>query len=108
MQLSLEPSMSEEWGFAPPPFKPDEALQRLRRDLREAGLTEREGRFERRGSVIARTAVVAETIEAAVVKKPSRGTPQWQPGKTLKSGADVRDFVNHLKKQLSAWSDDDE
>ena len=47
--------MSDEgWGFAPPPFKPDEALQRLRRDLREAGLLEREGAFERRGLLIAR------------------------------------------------------
>ena len=35
--------MSEEFGFAPPPFKPDEALQKLRRELRELGLTEREG-----------------------------------------------------------------
>lgn len=100
--------MSEEWGFAPPPFKPDEALQRLRRDLREAGLTEREGRFERRGSVIARAAVAAGAIEAAVVEQPSRGSPQWQPTRTLKSSAELRDFVIHLKKQLSAWSDDDE
>lgn len=29
--------MSEDWGFAAPPFKPDEALQRLRRELRVAG-----------------------------------------------------------------------
>jgi hypothetical protein len=72
--------MSEEWGFAPPPFKPDEALQRLRRDLREAGLTEREGRFERRGSAIARTAVVAETI-AAAVKKPSRTARSGSPAR---------------------------
>jgi hypothetical protein len=100
--------MSEEWGFAPPPFKPDEALQRLRRELREAGLTEREGRFERRGSVIARAEMAEGAIETAVVKKPSRGSPPWQPARDLKSSADVRDFVAQLKKQLSAWSDDDE
>ena len=33
--------MAEEWGFAAPAFKVDEALVRLRRDLREAGLVER-------------------------------------------------------------------
>jgi hypothetical protein len=99
--------MSEEWGFAPPPFKADEALQRLRRDLREAGLSERSGQFERRGVAIAKAVAAGDAIDAAIVKKPSRGAPQWQP-RTLKSSADVRDFVTHLKKQLGAWSDDDE
>jgi hypothetical protein len=99
--------MSEEWGFAPPPFKPDEALQRLRRDLREAGLTERGGQFERRGTAIAKAVVNGPEISAAIVKRPSRSSPQWQT-KTLKSSADLRDFVALIKKQLSAWSDDDE
>jgi hypothetical protein len=99
--------MSEEWGFAPAPFKPDEALQRLRRDLREAGLTERGGQFERRGPAIAKAVVSGGEISAAIVKRPSRSSPQWQT-RSLKSSADVRDFVTHLKKQLSAWSDDDE
>ena len=99
--------MSEEWGFAPPPFKPDEALQRLRRDLREAGLTERGGQFERRGTAIAKAEVAGGQISAAIVKRPSRSSPQWQT-KTLKSSAELRDFVTHLKRQLSAWSDDDE
>ncbi len=99
--------MSEEWGFAPPPFKPDEALQRLRRDLRDAGLTERGGQFERRGVAIAKAVVVGGEISASVVKRPSRSSPQWQ-NRTLKSSAELRDFVAQLKKQLSAWSDDDE
>ena len=43
--------------FAPPPFKPDEALQRLKRELRELGLAEREGVFERRGLAIARVRI---------------------------------------------------
>jgi len=99
--------MSEEWGFAPPPFKPDDALQRLRRDLRDAGLTERGGQFDRRGVAIAKAVVAAGEISASVVKRPSRSSPQWQ-NRTLKSSAEVRDFVAQLKKQLSAWSDDDD
>ena len=51
--------MSDEFGFALPPFKPDEALQTLRRELRALGLTEREGRFERRGVLIARCTLSA-------------------------------------------------
>ena len=93
--------------FAPPPFKPDEALQRLRRELRELGLNEREGVFERRGSAIAKAAVDGAGIAAAVVRKPMRSGPEWQ-ARTLKTGADVRDFVADLKKRLAAWSDRDD
>ncbi len=97
----------EEWGFAPPPFKPEEVLQRLRRDLRELGLAEREGVFERRGLAIARAKLEGEAIAAARVKRPSRNSPEWQP-RVLTSGADVRDFVADLKKQLTQWSDRDD
>ena len=99
--------MTEEWGFAAPAFKPDEALQRLRRDLREAGLVERAGVFERRGTAIAKVAAGDGVVDAALVERPSRRSPQWQ-ARALKSGADVRDFVNLVKKQMGAWSQDDE
>jgi hypothetical protein len=99
--------MSEDWGFAPPPFKPDEALQRLRRDLRELGLSEREGRFERGGMAIARVAVDGNALQAATVRRPSRLSPEWQM-RTLKTSADVRDFTAALKRQLATWSDRDD
>jgi hypothetical protein len=98
---------SEEWGFAPPPFKPEEALQRLKRELREAGLTEREGRFERRGMSIAKAVVDGSVIQAAIVRRPSRSSPEWQT-KTLATAAQQRDFVADLKKKLATWSDSDE
>ena len=97
----------DDLGFALPPFKPDDALVGLKRSLRELGLAEREGRFERRGVAIAKAAVADGAIAAAVVKKPSRLSPEWQT-KTLKSGADVRDFVADLKRKLASWSDRDE
>ena len=93
-------------GFAPPPFQAAEALQRLQRELRSLGLKEREGRFERAGLPIARAEVSGDTVSAARVKRPSR-TPEWQ-ARTLRSGADVRDFVADLKKQLALWSDRDD
>lgn len=99
--------MADDWSFVPPPFKPDDALAGLKRSLRELGLAEREDRFERRGVAIARAAVDDGAIAAAVVKKPSRLSPEWQ-AKTLKSGADVRDFVADLKRKLASWSDRDE
>jgi hypothetical protein len=97
----------EGFGFAPPPFRAEEALAQLKRSLRELGLAEREGRFERRGVAIAKAALEGGAIAAAVVRKPSRNSPEWQP-KTLTSGAHVRGFVADLKSKLASWSDRDE
>jgi hypothetical protein len=91
-------------GFAAPAFKAEEALQRLRRELRDLGLSEREGRFERRGQVIARATGDAAALKVAVVKRPGR-SPEWQPERLLRSSADVRDFVGALKTNLARWTD---
>lgn len=96
----------EEWGFAPPPFKADEALQRLKRDLRELGLTERSGVWERRGQAIAKAAVRGDVIEAQRVKRPGR-SPEWVVT-TLKQSAHLRDWVAELKRQLAGWTDRDD
>ena len=98
---------TDDIGVSLPPFKPDEALPTLKRDLRALGLTEREGRFERRGTPIARAAVDGAVIKAARVTRPSRSSPEWLE-KTLRSSADLRDFVADLKKQLAQWSDRDD
>ena len=99
--------MAEDFGFATPPFNPDEALQRLQRELRALGLTERDGRFERRGLPIARAGVDGNTVRAARVKRPSRTSPEWVE-RPLRSSTDARDFVADLKKQLAQWSDRDD
>ena len=99
--------MSDDFGFAPPAFKPDEALHKLQRELRELGLTERAGRFERRGRAIARAVIDGTVIRAARVKRPSRSSPEWLD-KVLRSSADARDFVADLKQQLAQWSDRDD
>ena len=99
--------MSDDFSFASPPFNPDDALQRLRRELGNLGLAERAGRFERRGTPIARAAVDGPALCAARVKRPSRTSPEWHE-RLLRSSADVRDFVADLKKQLAQWSDRDD
>ena len=95
------------WGFAPPPFNADQALQRLRRDLRELGLAEREGVFEKRGLAVARLQLQDNTLQAAGVDKPQRTGPRWQT-QTLRDGAAVRDFTAALKRKLAQWSDSDD
>jgi hypothetical protein len=97
--------MSDDF-FAPPPFKPDEALQRAKRELRGLGLVEREGRFDRKAQAIARVAIDGDVLKAAIVKRPGL-TPEWSE-KILRSAADLRDFVADLKKKLASWSDRDE
>ena len=94
-------------GFAPPPFNPDEALQRLKRELRELGLAEREGVFERRGLAIARVRIDGAQLTAAIVQRPSRASPQWR-SRTLASGSAVRDFSAALKTALQQWGDRDD
>jgi hypothetical protein len=95
------------WGFAPPPFQPEEALQRLRRELRGLGLAEREGCFERGGLRVARPSLAEGLLRVDTVQRPVRGSPQWQ-ARTLRSSADVRDYVSDLKKKLAHWSDHDD
>lgn len=99
--------MSEVFGFAPPPFKPDEALQRLKRELRELGLSEREGVFERRGLGVARVRVDGVQLAVALVRRPSRSSPAWQP-RMLASSAEVRDFAAECKRALQQWGDRDD
>ena len=96
-------------GFSLPPFDVNEAHQKLRRDLRALGLTEREGRFERNGQVLARAAVTDGQLHAAMVKRPAKTSPEW-PAQTLTltSSAGARDFVAELKRRLAGWSDRDE
>ena len=94
-------------SFAAPPFEPDEALQKLKRELRELGLAERAGTFERLAVAIAKVSIADGAIDAAVVKRPSRSSPEWQ-SRTLRSSAGIRDFVADLKQCLAQWSDRDE
>lgn len=92
--------------FAPPPFKAADSLASLKRSLRDLKLAEREGRFELRGQAVVELALEGETIVARRVKRPAR-SPEWMRS-VLKNGADVRKFVDELKRQLSAWSDSDD
>ena len=92
----------DSFSLAAPPFQPDEALQRLQRDLRALGLTGRAGRL-----AIARAAVDGDVIRAARVTAPRRTGPEWVP-RVLRNSADLREFVTDLKKQLAQWSERDD
>lgn len=96
----------DDWGFAAPPFRADEALSKLQRELRDLRLTERSGMWERKGVALVRLTLQPSSIQAERVKRPSRNSPEWQ-AMSLSNSADVRNFVADLKKHLAQWSDDD-
>lgn len=99
--------MTDDPGLDAQPFDAAQALQKLQRGLRDLGLIERAGYFERRGVAMARAVIDGMTIRAAKVKRPSRNSPEWAE-RVLRNSADARDFVADLKKQLAQWSDRDD
>jgi len=107
--------MSDDLGdfFALPPFKPDEALVQLRRQLKELKLQEQPGstphRFALKGVVVAELQVSADAtklaLAAAVVKRPLQ-RPEWVR-QQLDSRDAVRKWIDAFKRQLASWTDDD-
>lgn len=89
--------------FAPPAFKADEVLVGLKRQLRDLKLGERGSAFEWRGKRVAEFAVDAGALTARLAKRPAM-TPDWDRF-TLKNSADVRKYVDELKKRLLRWED---
>jgi hypothetical protein len=94
-------SSNDNFGFAPPPFKPDDALVSLKRQLRDCKLTERGNAFEQRGKRVVEFAVEGETIQVKLARRLMQ-TPEWDR-LALKSAADVRKSMDEIKKRLARW-----
>lgn len=92
-------------GFAPPPFKPEEALLQIRRSLRDLKLAERGNGFELRGKRVVELNADATTITAKLARKLAL-TPQWDTV-LVKSAADQRKLVDDVKKRLARWDQED-
>lgn len=111
--------MSDELSdfFAAPPFKADEALIKLRRDLRELKPLVDKGEgavwtFAWRSLPViqlqaapVRGADGQPALQVAVAKRPSQ-RPEWQT-QTLASSAAVRKWLEQLKLSLKRWDDED-
>lgn len=98
--------MSDDF-FAPPPFRPDDAMVNLRRSVRDwRMLHERGNTWEMQGVVVLRLAVQDGAIHASLAKRLAR-TPEWE-NHTLRSSLDVRKFTEELKRRVNRWGDRDE
>ncbi|HEX6706343.1 MAG TPA: hypothetical protein VF169_16405 [Albitalea sp.] len=92
-------------SFAPPPFKPAEALLQLKRSLREQKpLAERGEGFELQGMRVIELDSDASTITVRLAKRQSR-TPEWDRV-VLKNSADVRKCVDEVRKRLARWTEE--
>ena len=91
--------------FAPPPFKPAEALVQLKRSLRELRpLAERGEGFELQGQRVVQLKLEGDTIAADIAKRPAR-TPEFTR-MALKSHADLRRCIDEVKKRLAGWTEE--
>lgn len=96
--------MSDDF-FAPPPFKPAEALIQLKRSLRDLRpLAERGEGFDLRGMRVIEFDKDDTSITVRFARQPAR-TPQWER-LVLKNGADVRKCVDEAKKRLERWTEE--
>ena len=94
-------SSDDNFGFAAPPFKPDEALLSLKRQLRDLKLAERGNAFEQRGKSVVQLAIEGDALQAKLARRLAL-TPEWDR-MTLKSAADTRKLLDELKKRLARW-----
>ncbi|MBT9500489.1 MAG: hypothetical protein IV092_04540 [Burkholderiaceae bacterium] len=96
--------MSDDF-FAPPAFKPDQALlqmQRALRDLRQ--LSERGTEFLLKGQTVIELGADDSTLTAKLAKRPAR-SPEWDT-RVCKNSADVRTLQDEIKKRLARWTDE--
>ena len=91
--------------LAPPPFKPDEALQQLKRSLRDLKLAERGIGFELRGKRVLELEIDGATIRARVARKPAL-TPEWDR-QLVQSSNDQRKLLDEIKKRLARWEQEE-
>jgi len=93
--------MADEFGFAPPAFKPDESLLQLKRSLRDLKLAERGNGFELRGKRVLELQVQDAAIHARIARKLAM-TPEWDK-QLVQSAPEQRKLIDEVKKRLARW-----
>ena len=90
--------------FAAPPFKADEALQGLTRSLRALNLGAQGHGFLWQGKRVLELGLTDGTISVRLARQPAM-QPDFET-RNLKSGAEVRQLIDDMKKRLARWSDE--
>ncbi|MCU0775833.1 MAG: hypothetical protein MUC74_15450 [Ideonella sp.] len=93
------------WTIPLPPFKPADALVTTRRSLRDLKLAERGDGFEFKARRVVELTLADDHLVARVVRRPAM-SPEWET-RRLTSGADVRHFIDDVRRRLARWEQDD-
>lgn len=97
--------MNEENFFAPPAFKPEEALLMLKRNLRDLRALQNQGdSFSLRGQVLLELSIAEGLLHARLAKRAAQ-RPEWDL-KVCKNSADVRKLQDEIKRRLALWTDE--
>ena len=92
-------------GFAPPPFKPDTALEQIKRSLRDLKLAERGHGFDLRGKRVVELGIEGDAIHLRLARTLAL-TPPWDAMK-IKTAAEQRKFIDEMRKRLARWTQDE-
>ena len=98
-------SGNDDFGFTAPPFKPDDALLTLKRQLRDLKLAERGDAFEQRGKRVLELVVEGDAIQARLARRLAL-TPEWERI-AVKSATDQRKLIDEVKKRQARWDHDE-
>jgi hypothetical protein len=98
-------SNDDSWSLPTPPFKADEALITLKRQLRDLKLGERGNAFEQRGKRVVELAVESGAIQAKLARRLAL-TPEWDRI-SVKSVPEQRKLIDEVKKRLARWEHDE-
>ena len=90
-----------DFGFAPPPFNAETALQTLKRQFRDLKLAERGNGFELRGKRVVELNLEGGAIAARLARKQAL-TPEWDKLAVADANAQ-RKLLDELKKRLQRW-----
>jgi hypothetical protein len=97
--------MSNDDFMAPPPFETDQAMEQLRRSLRDLKLAPRGNRFEWKASAVIELEAGGKEIAARLARRPIRA-PEWDRF-TIADHAQLRRFVDEARRRLARWSADE-
>jgi hypothetical protein len=89
------------FGFAPPPFKPDDALVQIKRSLRDLKLNERGHAFDLRGKRVLELSIDGAQIHARIARKLAL-TPEFDK-LVVAQANDQRKLIDEVKKRLARW-----
>jgi len=95
----------DDFGFAAPPFKAEDALQTIKRALRDLKLAERGNNFELRGKRVLEISAEAEAVQVRLARKLAM-TPEWDR-LSVGSAPAQRQLIDEVKKRLARWVQED-